>query len=212
LNYSKPWLVNASKVIIDRTEEELSAEFEKDYLSYLSYFSNVDALVGGKTLNGKARELFQMLLGEILNAYKHRNEAVINSDFLRDLVVFQSKLDLQVTFHFECQNCGGGLGRCPDCLLPYSLKIEDNTHNVACPRCKHQVVLDQTLICECGTEVKIADFDNHVQVYPGAFLLKSIEDFVSQNLDERKFVYQESLAYLLKEALMVFTMAMRLQM
>jgi hypothetical protein len=183
-HYSKPWLVNASKVIIDRTEDELSAEFEEDHLSYLSYFSKVDALVGGKTLTGKARDLFQMLLGEILNAYKHRNETVITTNLLYDLILFQAKLDLQVTFHFECQNCGGGLGRCPNCLLPYNVKNKDNTINVACPKCKHEVVGDQTFICECGTEIPIADFENHIHVYPGSFLLQSIEEFVSQNLDE----------------------------
>lgn len=183
-HYSKPWLVNASKVIIDRTEEELSTEFEKDYLSYLSYFSNVDALVGGKTLNGRTRELFQILLGEILNAYRHRNETVIGSDFLHELIVFQSRLDLQVSFHFECQHCGGGLGRCPDCLLPYSVKIKDDVINVSCPKCKREVELDQPFICECGTEVEIAELENHIHIYPGTLLLQSIEDFVTQNLDE----------------------------
>lgn len=144
-HYSKPWLVNASKAIIDKTEEELKTEFEKDYLSYLSYFSNVDVLVGDKRLDGRARELFQILLGEILNAYRNRSETVIDSDFLRELITFQSRLDLQASFRFECQNCGGGLGRCPDCLLPYNVKNSDGVISVACPRCRREVSLDETL-------------------------------------------------------------------
>ncbi len=183
-HYSKSLLVAAGKDIITKTNEELSAEFENNYLSYLSYFSNVDVIVGDKTLKGKARELFQKLLGEILNSHRHRNEVVIDLDFTHELIEFQSKLDLQVSFQFECSNCGGGLGRCPDCLLPYSVKFDDDVFSVACPRCKRELSLEETLICECGTEVELAELENHVQIYPGYHLLQSIEGFVSQNLDE----------------------------
>ena len=37
---------------------------------------------------------------------------------------------------------------------------------------------------ECGTEIEIANIENHVQIYPGTLMLQSIEDFISQNLDE----------------------------
>jgi len=183
-HYSKPWLVNASKVIIKKTEEELSREYETDHLSYLSYFSNVGVIVGRKALDGKARELFQRLLSEMLNAYRHGNEVVISSDFLYDLIHLQLKLDLQLSFCYECPNCGGGLGRCPDCLLPYDVRIMDNVIKVVCPKCKREVQSEQTVVCECGTEIEIADVETHIQIYPGALLIQSIEDFISQNLDE----------------------------
>jgi len=183
-HYSKSLLVTAGQDIIRKTNDELSTEFRNNHFSYLSYFLNVDVIVGEKTLNGKARELFQKLLGEILNSHRHRNEAVIDLDFIHELIEFQSKLDLQVSFRFECSNCGGGLGRCPDCLLPYNVKFDDDVLSIACPRCKREVSFEEPLICECGTEVELAELENHVQIYPGYHLLQSIEDFVSQNLDE----------------------------
>jgi hypothetical protein len=183
-HYSKPWLVQASKKIIDKTEEELSTEFEMDYLSYLSYFTNVGVIVGNNYLKGSARELFQKLLGHILGAHKSKREIVINPDLLMDLVTFQAKLDLQTCVRFECQNCGGGLGRCPNCLLPYNISIVDGSFYIACPKCKRQVLPDQGLLCECGTEVEMASLENHIQIYPGSFLQQAIDDFISQNLDE----------------------------
>jgi hypothetical protein len=183
-HYSKSLLVAAGQDIIRKTDEELSTEFGNNYLNYLSYFSNVDVVVGDKTLNGKARETFQNLLGEILNSYQHRNEAVVDLGFIHELIEFQSKLDLQVAFQFECSNCGGGLGRCPDCLLPYKVKITDGIVTVACPRCKREVSLKETLICECGSEVELAELENHIQIYPGFHLIQSIDDFVNQNLEE----------------------------
>jgi hypothetical protein len=183
-HYSKPWLVNASKMIIDKTTEELSTEFEYNHLSYISYFSNVTVIVGDKIINGKARVLFQKLLEEILNAYKHKNETTINFRFLYNLIDFQLKLDLHLSTHFECPNCGGGLGRCPDCIIPYSVRIKDDVIDVVCPKCNHEISTDQKLICECGTELEIANIENHILVYPGFSLQQAIEDFINQNLDE----------------------------
>jgi hypothetical protein len=177
-------LIQANKEIIDKTREELATEFENNYLSYISYFSNVTVMVGGKIINGQMRNLFQKLLEQIFNAYKHKNEIVISFDFLYNLIEFQSKLDLQLSTHFECSNCGGGLGRCPDCLIPYSVKIKDGAINVACPKCSNEVSTDQNLICECGTELEIANLENHIQIYPGASLQQAIQDFIDQNLDE----------------------------
>ncbi len=184
-HYSKPWLVKASKMIIDKTKEELSTEFINDYLNYVSYFSNVTVMVSNKILNGKARKLFQKLLEEILNAYKHKNETTISFDLLYTLIDFQLKLDLQLSTHFECPNCGGGLGRCPNCLIPYSVKIKDGAIVVACPKCNREISAeDKEIICECGTELEAANLENHIQVYPGTSLQQAIEDFINQNLDE----------------------------
>ncbi len=183
-HYSRSLLVTAGQDIIRKTDDELSTEFRNNYLSYLSYFSNVDVMVGDKILNGKSRVVFQKLLGEILTSYRNQNEVEVALSFTHELIEFQSKLDLQVSFQFECSSCGGGLGRCPDCLLPYSVKFTDGNVGVACPKCKREVLLEETLICECGTEVELAELESHIQIYPGPLLIQSIEDFVKQNLDE----------------------------
>jgi hypothetical protein len=40
------------------------------------------------------------------------------------------------------------------------------------------------MFCECGSEIEIASLENHIQIYPGVLLQQTIEDFISQNLDE----------------------------
>ncbi|HAX70981.1 MAG TPA: hypothetical protein PK152_08010 [Anaerolineales bacterium] len=183
-HYSKPWLVNAGKAIIKRTQDELSAEFEKDVAGYLSYFSNVSVMLGDKKLNGGVRKIFQKLLEEILIAHKHGNEINIDDNFILDLIKFQSKLDLQICVQFDCQNCGGGLGRCPDCLVPYSVKIADGEVGISCAKCKREISMEFDVSCECGSDLSIANFKNHIQIFPGPLLQNAMEGFISQNLDE----------------------------
>lgn len=183
-HYSKPWLINAGKMIIDKTNAELSSEFKMNSIGYLSYFANVTVVVDGKIINGRARKLFQRLLEEILNAYNHKNEVTIDFGFLEDLIKYQSKLDLHVFTNFECSNCGGGLGRCPECLTPYDVKNNDGAIIVTCSRCECEVLPENVVTCECGTEMDIARLENHIQVVPGVLLQKTIENFINQNLDE----------------------------
>ena len=175
--YSKPWLVGAAKSIIDKTEDELSTEYENNLLGYVSYFSNVLVTINDKALKGQARELFQRLLEMIIIAFNQGNETVVDAELLFKFVSNKSRLDLQISTQFDCPNCGGGLGRCPDCLLPYDVRTKDEAYLISCPGCNREVSLEKMPTCECGTEIEIVTLENHIQVYPGLSLQAAIENF-----------------------------------
>jgi len=182
--YSKPYLMSAATQIINRTEEELSQEFENNVLSYANYFSDVRVEIGGKILSGQTRKNFQKIIEWILLSQRVPNkELEVDVTDLITLIKFKNTLDLEIALHFDCPNCGGGLSRCPDCLEPYQVKVEDGNLIAVCKRCKVEIT-DNQIRCECGTDIKFAALENHIRLLPGPNLQQAIIRFVNEQLDD----------------------------
>lgn len=182
--YSKPYLMSAATQILNRTEEELSQEFKNNVLSYVKYFSDVRVEVGEKTLSGQARINFQKIIEWIvLSQRAPNNELEVDALDLVTLIRSKSTLDLEIALKFDCPNCGGGLIRCPNCLEPYQVKVEDGNLVVVCTRCKVEIAGHQ-IQCECGTDIEFVDVGNHIRLLPGPNLQQAVIKFVNEQLDD----------------------------
>jgi len=184
--YSKPFLMSAVIQIINQTEEELSKEYEDNVTGYLAYFSDVMVEIDGQILRGHSRKAFHKLIELIVRASKTQAyECVLDGETLNKFIKTKGKLKFEVTIHLDCPNCGGGLGRCSDCLSPYEVKRnEQDEIQITCFRCGREVTPDQQLICECGTELEIAQLENHFRIFPDLLLQEAVTTFLNQQLDE----------------------------
>lgn len=173
-------LVVSAREVITRIEGELENEFQSSESGFVRYHRGVTVTIGIRDIRDGTHEYetFLTLLDAIVRAYKDPSrEVVVSPSLLSDLVASQAKLKLIVAGHFECSNCGGGLGRCPqdDCLLPYSIALDNGSIQFQCPKGHTRIADDGDLYtCECGTENPIASLWNHIQIYPEAELLGAI--------------------------------------
>lgn len=183
--YSKPFIMSAATQIISRTEEELSKELNDNVKSYVQYFSEVLVEIDGKAVKGAPRKIFQTLIEWIVRAIRTpNNELHIDNNALIELVKHKKQLNLEIALHFDCENCGGGLSRCPECLQPYEVRNGNDILYVSCPKCKRDAIDNQQVVCECGTEVEFAVLENHIIVFPGLSLQHVINKFIDEQLDE----------------------------
>lgn len=182
--YSKTYLVHAMTQIIARTEEELSAEYEDNLSGYASYHEDAPVTIGTRRLTGGDRRAFQQLFWAIVDATRRdRRELEIAPQLLQELVLRKKRLQLSVVSHFDCTNCGGGLGRCPDCWIPYEVRYETDVLHIACPNCRREINEEVGVTCECGTVSEIAAMQQHLQLYPEIPLLDAVARF-AELMDE----------------------------
>lgn len=178
--YSKPYLMSAATQILERTEEELSQEFDNNATNYVKYFSDVRVEVSERTLSGQPRVNFQKIIEWIVHSQRTpNNELEVNASDLVNLTKLKGKLDLEIALHLDCPNCGGGLSRCPNCLEPYQVKVEDGNLVAVCTRCKAKIT-DHQIRCECGTDIEFVALGNLVRLLPGPNLQQTIIKFVNE--------------------------------
>lgn len=174
----KLMMVSAAHEIIMKTENELHKQYESGLQGYVSYFDSVPVTIGQtRPLRKDDRQIFSQLMVMILHALRNANkQQELDSSLLYDLIAHQTSLRLRVITNFECNNCGGGLGRCPDCLTPYDVKLNDAGQlYLICPN-KHMEVSGDSLTCECGNIIDVPPLESVIQLYPEPELLDSVSN------------------------------------
>lgn len=176
---SRQQIAIASKTIVSKIEGELEGEHRTSLRRYVSYFDNVPVEIRGNLLLGKIRQIFSELMVAVLQATASSyNEIQIQPELLAALIQYQYELRLTTASVIDCVNCGGGLGRCPRCLLPYVAISNPGQITLLCPNCRSQILGDKPVECECGTENSIAAIENHILIYPDLAILTSIRSFL----------------------------------
>jgi hypothetical protein len=178
-HYNKPFLVSAMRQIISKTEDELTEEYQDSLDNYVDYYRDAPVLVDDKPLQGESRRTFQRLMKAIVHAAaKDGTDTSLQDDLLTALVAHKSDLHLEAASHFDCNNCGGGLGRCPECLLPYEARAEKDSIRLVCPKCKRSVTPADGVTCECGAVSEILAIESHLQLYPDSPMLEAMASFI----------------------------------
>jgi hypothetical protein len=170
--------------LIDKTEQELGREYERNSRGYINYFRNLPLRIGDYDLRGKERNTFDSLLTAILKAHKGGVEIELSLPLLYNLVQHQKHLGLEVASGFDCPQCGEGvMGKCFGCELPFTAKVEEGNIVLDCPRCRRRLDIEEGYQCECGEEIPILALENHIQIFPRTELLAGIQNFL-ENLDD----------------------------
>ncbi len=164
-------LVRLAITLIEKAEEELSHQHERDPRGYVRYHHNVAVTINGREIKGRVRRAFDDLMTAVLRAYSGQSrEDSVERDLVRALVKHQRPLGLTVLTDFECPECGDTvIGSCPDCRVPYVVTIKkDSRLVVKCPKssCVHRPDVDGGFVCECGQEVPLVALENHLVILP----------------------------------------------
>jgi len=178
---SRRSLVALAVGLIRKTEEELSRAYDRNLVGYVHYFGNIAVTIKGHQLRGKERQAFSQLVVAILRAAEEDSaETTIGRELLHTLVAHQKQLCLTITAEFDCPECGIVLGQCPDCHLPYVVKMSGDTLLLECPnpKCRRRLKLYGGFECECGQVVPVAAFENHLRMFPGPELLDGLREFL----------------------------------
>jgi len=166
--------------LIEQTERQLTQEASSNLPGYIRYFRNRPVYVNNKPLRGFERETFDQLLGSLIRANGNTNrETILQSQFVSNLVQYQSSLRLTTTFDFDCPNCGTMLAKCQDCdgNIPFTATIVENDLVAECPHCQKQIKSEDNLHCDCSAEVNIVSLENHLKIFPSPELIESLRDF-----------------------------------
>lgn len=167
--------------LIERTEEELRFERERNPRGYVRYHRHIPVEIRKRRIQGQLRDAFDSLVQLLLQASKNPGqEAELSADLQLDLVGNQRPLALIVTLVGECPSCGQILFRCPDCNTLYLVELQDESIVIRCPTCEITLSEPEELQCECHQAIPIADIRNHITIYPDQPLLYSIDTFMQE--------------------------------
>ena len=179
---SRAHLVGLAIDLIERTEQELSQEYDRNLRGYVGYFKNVPVAIEGHQLGGKERTVFDALVTAILEAAKRDDgEAPLDAELLHDLIEYQRRLALTVGAEFDCPECSDVvLAKCPECRLPYIAAVDNSELVFECPEpdCRQQPDAEQGFRCDCGSEVAIAALENHLLILPHPEFLHGAREFI----------------------------------
>lgn len=167
--------------VVERTEEELSGEYERNLPGYVHYYRNLAVEIDGRRLRGQMREAFEQLAIAVLKAARAPGgEISISANLLHNLVWHQKQLRLAAVSEFECPHCGLVLGQCPACRTPYAVKADGSMMILECPneKCRHRLSLDEGYECNCGEVISVAATLNHVRLLPEPALLDAFHQFL----------------------------------
>lgn len=168
--------------LIDKTEQELSRQYDRDIRGYVHYFGNIVVEINGRKVKGRAREAFNNLVTAILRARaQESNESSLDRELVQALVSHQQPLGLTVLSDFECPECRDAvIGRCPDCRLPYAARMDGSNLVFECPNrdCRQVPDSDAGFTCDCGQEVPLAAPENHLKILPNPEFLAGLRQFV----------------------------------
>jgi len=193
---SRRSLVTLAIALIDKTEEELSRQYGRDLEGYVHYFRNIVVAINGREVRGSVREAFDDLVIAVLRTHAEESkESTVEPDLLHLLVRHQYQLGLTVLPDFECPLCNDVvIGRCPDCRLPYTARMDGSTLVFECPNrhCMQTPDADAGFRCDCGEEVPLAAPENHLTILPKPEFVAGMRQF----LDAMDDVTWEGLFYI----------------
>lgn len=168
--------------LVEQTERQLTQEATNNLPGYIRYFRNRAVYINNKPLRGFEREIFDQLLVSLIRASGNTNrETTLDSQFVSNLIAYQSSLMVTTTFDFDCPNCGIMLAKCQDCggNIPLTATIIENDLVAECPHCQKEIKSGDSLRCDCGAEVNIISLENHLKIFPSPELIDSLKDFSS---------------------------------
>src|SRR5574341_158382 len=177
--YDRHFLVSAMRSMISRTETELANEYCASFDNYVDYIQDAPVVIDGKYLTGESRQAFQALVKAIVNATQlGENEIDVQDQLVEALLNHYRSLHFEAVSYFPCNNCGGELGYCPQCLIPYEVLAKDGDIQFRCPGCKEYVDVETGVLCTCGTIIEIVSIRHHIRLYPTHLLLEAIYKFL----------------------------------
>ena len=179
---SRRSLVALAIDLMDKTEQELTRQYERDRGGYVGYFRNIVVSINGREVRGKQRRTFDDLVVAILRAVaEDSKETSVGRDLLHALVRDQNGLRLHVLSDFDCPQCGDGvIGQCPQCRVPYTAGIDGSVLVFECPNrdCMQRPDADAGFRCDCGQEVPVAALENHLKILPKPEFVAGMRQFL----------------------------------
>jgi hypothetical protein len=178
---SRKTLAALATGLVERTEQELSGEYERNLPGYVHYYRNLAVEIDGHQLRGQMRDAFDQLAIAVLQAARAPGgESSLSASLLHNLACYQRQLRLTVVSEFECPECGLVLGECPACRTPYAARADGPMMVLECPneKCKRRLALHEGYECECGEVIPVGAVLNHVRMLPEPGLLDAFRQFL----------------------------------
>lgn len=150
--------------VIERAHEELSHLKLTSQLAVIRHARHMDVRVGRNRIGGKARDLFERLLDQILAAADQKKPIPLESAFLRELLVQKAVLQFVARLEFECDACEvTDALACPMCRAEVEPRLSPGRASgwlgVCSSGCERNKTRIRMFECECGHVQAISTID-----------------------------------------------------
>ncbi len=174
---SRTELVRLSLGIIKSVNKELIHVGKSNIPDIIKFHGNLIVKIKDIRLKGNARKAFDSLIGKMEYAKGMSSKKIqVDPLFLKELVLNQSSLDLNVNISIECENCGIQLLQCEECEKMLNVITDENGFHAICKDCK-RTYNKAEFTCSCGTSQLIPDLLPDIFITPNIGIIEAIKEY-----------------------------------
>ena len=165
--------LNLAHSLINQTESQLGKINDVSILT--KYFYHERVRIGSKELSSTARDTWGQMLPYVFDAYRREKEIKIPVLLINNIIINQRELGVLTAVEYDCPNCQiRWLAKCPECKELLTLEYK-NGISATCPN-GHIQSSDHIECQDCGANIDVGDFVNHLRVAPDVDCIESIHN------------------------------------